>query len=109
VDEQIARQPLEQHWFITVYIAFYIQGLHTVYNGAGVQACCRAGLAMNQGRRQPPLSAYFTAAYLHSKWTDFESFEVFSLVFFKLLYCTGRSKVIKYIPAFSLRSNYLDQ
>ncbi len=75
MDEQIARQRLEQHWFITVYIASYIQGLHTVYSSVGVQACCRAGLAMNQGRKQPPLSDYFTAAYLHSKWTDFESFE----------------------------------
>jgi hypothetical protein len=27
---------------------------YTVYNGAGVQGCCRAGLATKQGRRQPP-------------------------------------------------------
>jgi hypothetical protein len=37
VDEQVARQRLGQHWFITVYIAAYIQGLYTVYKGARVQ------------------------------------------------------------------------
>jgi hypothetical protein len=37
VDEQIARQRLGQHWFITEYIAVYIQGLYTVYKGARVQ------------------------------------------------------------------------
>ncbi len=37
VDEQVARQRLGQHWFITAYIEFFIQGLYTVYNGAGVQ------------------------------------------------------------------------
>ncbi len=36
MDEQTARQPLGQHWFITAYIAVYIQGLYTVYNAAGV-------------------------------------------------------------------------
>jgi hypothetical protein len=37
VDEQVARQRLGQHWFITEYIAAYIQGLYTVYKGARVQ------------------------------------------------------------------------
>jgi hypothetical protein len=37
VDEQIERQLLGQHWFITEYIAAYIQGLYTVYKGARVQ------------------------------------------------------------------------
>jgi hypothetical protein len=36
-DDQVARQRLEQHWFITEYIAAYIQGLYTVYKGARVQ------------------------------------------------------------------------
>ncbi len=31
-----------------------MQGLDTMYNGAGVQGCCHAGLATNQGCRQPP-------------------------------------------------------
>ncbi len=53
--EQIARQWLGQHWFITAYVAVYIQGLNTVYNGAGVQSTvAMLGLAVNQGRRQPP-------------------------------------------------------
>jgi hypothetical protein len=53
VDEQVARQRLGQHWFITVYKAAYIQGLYTVYNGAGVQNTVAVlGLATNQG--QPP-------------------------------------------------------
>jgi hypothetical protein len=38
VDEQVARQRLGQHKFITVFTAVYIQGLYTVYNGAGVQS-----------------------------------------------------------------------
>jgi hypothetical protein len=33
----MARQRLGQHWFITVYVAVYIQGLYTVLNGAGVR------------------------------------------------------------------------
>jgi hypothetical protein len=37
VDEQVGRQWLGQHWFITEYIAAYIQGLYTVYKGARVQ------------------------------------------------------------------------
>ncbi len=36
VDEQVARQRLGQRWFITLRIAVHIQGLYTVYNGAGV-------------------------------------------------------------------------
>ncbi len=36
-DEQIARQLVGQHWFITEYIAACIQGLYTVYKGARVQ------------------------------------------------------------------------
>ncbi len=32
-----SRQQLGQHWFITEYIAAYIQGLYTVYKGAKVQ------------------------------------------------------------------------
>ncbi len=44
VDEQVARQRLEQHWFITVYIVAYIQGLYTVYNSAEVQClACWSG------------------------------------------------------------------
>jgi hypothetical protein len=34
----MARQRLGQHWFITIDIAFYIQGLHTMYNSAGVRS-----------------------------------------------------------------------
>jgi hypothetical protein len=42
-------------WFITTYIAVYMQGLYTVYNGAGVQGTVAVlELAGNQGRRQPP-------------------------------------------------------
>jgi hypothetical protein len=37
VDEQVARQRLGKHWFITEYIAAYRQGLYTVYKGARVQ------------------------------------------------------------------------
>jgi hypothetical protein len=37
VDKQIARHRLGQHWFITEYIAAYIQGLYTVYKGARIQ------------------------------------------------------------------------
>ncbi len=33
-----AQQEVRQHWFITEYIAAYIQGLYTVNKGAGVQA-----------------------------------------------------------------------
>jgi hypothetical protein len=32
-----ARQEVRQHWFITEYIAAYVQGLYTVYKCAGVQ------------------------------------------------------------------------
>jgi hypothetical protein len=38
MEGQIARQRLGQQWFITAYIAVYIQGLYTVYNGAGVRS-----------------------------------------------------------------------
>jgi hypothetical protein len=50
------RQQLGQHWFITAYIAVYIQGvLYTVYNGALVQrTVATLELAAYQGRRQPP-------------------------------------------------------
>jgi hypothetical protein len=41
-------------YYCILYIAAYIQGLYTVYSGAGVKGCCRASLATNQGRRQPP-------------------------------------------------------
>ncbi len=37
MDEQVARQRLEQHWFIIEYIAVHIQELYTVYKGARVQ------------------------------------------------------------------------
>ncbi len=37
VEEQMARQQLGQYCFIPEYIAAYIQGLYTVYNGARVQ------------------------------------------------------------------------
>jgi hypothetical protein len=38
VDKQVERQRLGQHWFIiSAYIVVYIQGLYTVYNGAGVR------------------------------------------------------------------------
>ncbi len=37
VDEQVVRQRLGQHWFITVHMAACIQGLYTVYNGDGVR------------------------------------------------------------------------
>jgi hypothetical protein len=51
----MARQWLGQHWFITAHTAIYIQGLQTVYNGAGVgRTVAVLGLATNQGRRQPP-------------------------------------------------------
>jgi hypothetical protein len=53
VDEQIARQRLGQHWFISAYKAVYVQGLYTVYNSAGVRSTVAVlGLASNQGRRQ---------------------------------------------------------
>ncbi len=55
MNEQSARQRLGQHWFITAYIAVYIQGLYTVYNDAEVRSTVAVlGLATNQGRRQPP-------------------------------------------------------
>jgi hypothetical protein len=38
MDEQVARLQLGQHWFITEYIAAYIQRLCTVYKDARVQA-----------------------------------------------------------------------
>jgi hypothetical protein len=61
VDEQVARQRLGQHWFITVYRAVCIQGLYTVYNGAGVRSTVAVlGLATNQRRRQPPQSLVLT-------------------------------------------------
>ncbi len=48
-------QQLGQHQFVTAYIAVYVQGLYTVYNGAGVRNTVAVlGLATNQGRRQPP-------------------------------------------------------
>jgi hypothetical protein len=37
MNEQVARQRLGQHEFITEYITAYIQGLYTVYKGARVQ------------------------------------------------------------------------
>jgi hypothetical protein len=41
------------------YIAVHIQRLYTVYNGAGVRSTvAMLGLAMNQGRRQPPLPSF---------------------------------------------------
>ncbi len=42
------KQRLGQHWFITEYIAAYIQGLYTVYKGARVQ-----GAVANWFDRQP--------------------------------------------------------
>ncbi len=55
MDEQRAGQQLGQHWFITAYIAVYIQGLYTVYNGAGVQGIVAVlELTVNRGRKQPP-------------------------------------------------------
>jgi hypothetical protein len=44
-----AQQEVWQHWFITVYIAAYIQGL---YKGARVHP---TGLTVNQGCRQVSL------------------------------------------------------
>ncbi len=50
----VSGKRLGQHWFITVYILVFIQGLYTVYNGAGVQGTVALlKLAGNQGRRQP--------------------------------------------------------
>jgi hypothetical protein len=47
-------QQLGQHWFITAYIAVYIQGLYTVNNGARVQSTvAMLGLTTNQGCWQP--------------------------------------------------------
>jgi hypothetical protein len=38
-----------------IYIADHIQGLYTVYNGAGVHSTVAVlGLTTNEGRRQPP-------------------------------------------------------
>ncbi len=54
MDEQQAGQQLGKHWFITAYIADYMQGLYTVYNGAGVQSTVAVlKQAGNQGHRQP--------------------------------------------------------
>jgi hypothetical protein len=59
VDKQSAGQRLGEHWFITAYIAVYIQGQYTVYNGAEVQSTvAMVGLATNQGHRQPPQYLY---------------------------------------------------
>jgi hypothetical protein len=71
VEEQVARQQIGQHWSITLYIAVYIQGLYTVYNGTGVRSTVAVlGLVTNQGRRQPPQYKhfsykYFARVYLH--------------------------------------------
>jgi hypothetical protein len=55
VDEQQASQQLGQRWVITAYIAVYIKGLYTGYNGARVQSTvAMLELAGDQGRRQPP-------------------------------------------------------
>jgi hypothetical protein len=56
VDEQVARQRLGKHWFITEYIAAYRQGLYSTLC-TGVQeykVLLPTGLTANQGRRQPP-------------------------------------------------------
>ncbi len=44
-------------------VAVYIQGLYTVYNGAGVQgSVAMLELAVDQGRRQPPQTYFKTVA-----------------------------------------------
>jgi hypothetical protein len=52
---QSGSEQLGQHWFITANIAVYMQGLNTVYSGAGVhRTVAMLEMAGDQGRRQPP-------------------------------------------------------
>ncbi len=77
MDEEIARQRLGQHWFITVYIAVYIQALYLLYNGAGVRSTVAVlGLATNQERRRPP---------------QYENFDIFSS-----FYSTGGENMLSF-------------
>ncbi len=63
MDEQQARQQLGLHWFITAYIAVYIQGLYTVHNSARVQSTvAMLELAEDRGCRQPPQGSFPTLA-----------------------------------------------